>query len=151
MERNGRQDYWIWIWNWELDTIKKLALEPYKFSVIIENNIDQGFYFSEKLIDCISIFSVPIYWSHGHKNLAQFFIFLVSYFFSYIKELKNIIETANEELQIMAYNQRKDAILYSFQQALWFLDSATYKYPNYQILDGDDGSTGWNVLQYNLI
>ena len=59
-----------------------------------------------------------------------------------MKELRNIIEIelATEEMQIMAYNRRKDVMLYNFQQALWFLDIHTYKYPDYQLLDGDDGS-----------
>lgn len=121
---------------------KRVALEPYRFSIVIENNIDQGLYFSEKLIDCITMLTVPIYWSHGNQNLAQFFDFSGFILFSNISHLKNIIKTelATEEMQIMAYNNRKDAVLYNLKQALWFLDGATYKYPNYQLLDGNDGS-----------
>jgi len=42
--------------------------------------------------------------------------------FSNINELRNIIETelATEEMQIMAYNQRKNAMLYNLKQAVWF-------------------------------
>jgi len=54
---------------------KRVALEPYRFSIVIENNIDQGLYFSEKLFDCITMLTVPIYWSHGNQNLAQFCLF----------------------------------------------------------------------------
>jgi Glycosyltransferase family 10 (fucosyltransferase) C-term len=46
------------------------ALERYKFSVIIENSAYPG-YFTEKLIDCLSCHTVPIYW--GDPKIAATF------------------------------------------------------------------------------
>lgn len=46
------------------------ALGPYRFSVTIENS-SAPWYFTEKLIDCFSTFTVPIYW--GCPGIARFF------------------------------------------------------------------------------
>lgn len=37
------------------------TLAPYRFSIVIENERTPGF-FSEKLIDCLSVGTIPIYW-----------------------------------------------------------------------------------------
>ena len=46
------------------------ALRPYRYSIVIENERIEG-YFSEKLIDCMSQFTVPIYW--GAPNITDYF------------------------------------------------------------------------------
>lgn len=44
---------------------KLTALAPYHFSIIIESQRIPG-YFTEKLIDCISVGTIPIYWGDPH-------------------------------------------------------------------------------------
>lgn len=46
------------------------AYGPYKYSIIIENECSIG-YFTEKLIDCISVGTIPVYW--GDPNIAHYF------------------------------------------------------------------------------
>jgi len=40
---------------------KMETLSPYRFSIVLENERTPGF-FTEKLIDCISVGTIPIYW-----------------------------------------------------------------------------------------
>lgn len=49
---------------------KAMAIAPYAYHVVIENVRQRG-YFSEKLIDCFLLRTVPIYW--GAPDLAEFF------------------------------------------------------------------------------
>lgn len=49
---------------------KQTALAPYRYSLVIES-IRMDAYFSEKLIDCMSQGTVPIYW--GCPSIADFF------------------------------------------------------------------------------
>lgn len=46
------------------------AYAPYEFSIIVENERTPG-YFTEKLIDCLSQGTVPIYW--GAPDITNFF------------------------------------------------------------------------------
>lgn len=46
---------------------KFTALAPYQFSIVVESCQDPG-YFSEKLIDCISVGTIPIYWGSDIGN-----------------------------------------------------------------------------------
>lgn len=43
---------------------------PYKYSIVIENERTDG-YFTEKLIDCLSVGTIPIYW--GCPSIDAFF------------------------------------------------------------------------------
>jgi len=45
-------------------------LRPYRYSIVIEN-CRQDYFFSEKLIDCVSQGTVPIYW--GCPSIGNFF------------------------------------------------------------------------------
>lgn len=51
---------------------KTECLARYRFSIIIENNKDQGYYFSEKLVDCFLTATVPIVWGTGAKISENF-------------------------------------------------------------------------------
>ena len=49
---------------------KSEALADYRFSIVVENDRAEN-YFTEKLIDCLALGTVPIYW--GCPNIADFF------------------------------------------------------------------------------
>lgn len=49
---------------------KVQALGPYQYSIVIES-IDLRGYFSEKLIDCLSVGTIPLYW--GAPDIDQYF------------------------------------------------------------------------------
>lgn len=46
------------------------ALAPYRFSIVVENDRAEN-YFTEKLIDCFAVGTIPIYW--GCPNIGDFF------------------------------------------------------------------------------
>lgn len=46
------------------------ALAPYRYSIVIESG-RFDYYFSEKLIDCLSVGTIPIYW--GYPSIERFF------------------------------------------------------------------------------
>jgi hypothetical protein len=66
------------------------ALKDYKFSIVIENS-EASNYFSEKLLDCFAVGTIPIYW--GCPNVSAFFnssgIFPLS-------SLRSILRTPHE-------------------------------------------------------
>ena len=73
---------------------KIIGLGSYKFSVIIENQqIDN--WFSEKLIDCLSVGTVPIY--YGPSNINHFFDIRGILNFDTIDEFNHIIETIDDK------------------------------------------------------
>lgn len=49
---------------------KLWALAPYRYSIVVES-CRQNFYFTEKLIDCLAVGAVPIYW--GCPDIGNFF------------------------------------------------------------------------------
>lgn len=51
---------------------KTECLAAYRFSIIIENDKDQGYYFSEKLVDCFLTATVPVIWGTGAKIAEMF-------------------------------------------------------------------------------
>ena len=46
------------------------ALAPYRYSIIVESG-RFDYYFTEKLIDCLSVGTIPIYW--GCPSIWEFF------------------------------------------------------------------------------
>lgn len=65
---NGIDAYGAGVQRWIDD--KSDALKDYRYSVVIENS-RQSWYFSEKLIDCISQGTIPLYW--GCPGIRKFF------------------------------------------------------------------------------
>lgn len=49
---------------------KAQALDVYRYSIVIESCVVDG-YFSEKLIDCLSMGTIPIYW--GDPGIGEYF------------------------------------------------------------------------------
>jgi hypothetical protein len=74
---------------------KEDGLKDYRFSIIIENS-KQLNYFTEKIIDCLTLGTVPIYW--GCTNISEFFNMEGFICFSTIDELDSILESLTPEL-----------------------------------------------------
>lgn len=85
------------------------------FGVAIENFSHRGF-FTEKILDCFLLKTVPIYW--GCSNIGKFF------------DMKGVIEFGNvddfiyisNKLTIEDYNLRKEAIEKNYQLALQYVN-----------------------------
>jgi hypothetical protein len=74
---------------------KEDGLQDYHFSIIIENS-KQLNYFTEKIIDCLTVGTIPIYW--GCPNISEFFNTNGFIHFNSIKELDDILASLTPEL-----------------------------------------------------
>jgi hypothetical protein len=89
---------------------KAEALRTYRFSVVIESE-RRDWYFTEKLIDCLSQGTVPIYW--GCPDIGQFFNERGFLLFSSIEELGWVLRQLTEDI----YLGRMAAILENLEKA----------------------------------
>ena len=71
------------------------ALEPYRFSVVIENSKQPG-YFTEKLIDCLACQTVPIYW--GDPTIGKTFDLRGMISCEGPEQIKDAIQSCNDSL-----------------------------------------------------
>lgn len=67
---------------------KAIALAPYRYSIVVES-CRLNDYFSEKLIDCLSQGTVPIYW--GCNSIGEYFDTRGMIVFNHIDELGDIL------------------------------------------------------------
>lgn len=72
---------------------KELIFNNAKFSIVVENSVEKN-YFSEKLIDCLSTKTIPIY--NGCSNIFDFFNKESFLTFDSLEELIQIIENLSE-------------------------------------------------------
>jgi len=76
---------------------KLYGLKDYKFSIIIENT-KADYYFTEKLLDCFTTGTIPIYW--GCPSIGDFFNKNGILSFNNLDELNDIINMISNELYI---------------------------------------------------
>ena len=74
---------------------KEEVLAPYRFSIVIEN-YKSKYYFSEKLLDCLAVGTVPIYW--GAEDVGNYFDDRGIITFKDMEELNSIISNLTEEM-----------------------------------------------------
>jgi len=88
---------------------KEDALVDYMFSIVVENSIFDD-YFTEKLIDCFAVGTIPIYW--GTKNIHKYFNINGMLTFNNLSELDDIIKTLSPEL----YNNKLQYVTDNFDR-----------------------------------
>jgi len=91
----------------------------YKFSIIIENSKEDD-YFSEKLIDCFSCMTIPVYW--GAPNIGDYFDIDGMIIFNSIKNLQDIVGKLSEDL----YFKMKPTLINNRKLALNYSNTAQY-------------------------
>jgi hypothetical protein len=69
--RAGATAFDVWGGGYRPIDHKITALGGYRFSVVIENSRPDGWYFTEKLLDCFATYTIPIYW--GCPRVGTFF------------------------------------------------------------------------------
>jgi len=89
------------------------ALKDYRYSLIVEN-FRINHYFSEKLTDCFSTGTVPIYW--GCESITNFFNDRGMIVFTKIDELNDILNTIGPS----DYDNRMPAITENFEKCKSF-------------------------------
>ena len=90
------------------------ALKDYKFSIIVENSIEDG-YFTEKLLDCFLSGTVPIY--VGSKSVNNYFDENGIIHFEGDEDLPNILDTLTDEL----YQSKMESIKKNFEIAKQYM------------------------------
>jgi hypothetical protein len=94
---------------------KELIFNNAKFSIIVENT-NQHNYFSEKLIDCISTRTIPIYC--GCPNISEYFDMNGILVFNTIEELVDIITNLSSDY----YEQYIDVMEKNYQTSKQYWD-----------------------------
>ncbi len=92
---------------------KIVALRDFRYSLVVEN-FRINHYFSEKLIDCFSTGTVPIYW--GCDSISNFFNNKGMILFTKLEELNSILNTVGES----DYESRLSTIADNFEKCKAF-------------------------------
>jgi hypothetical protein len=82
---------------------KEESLLNYRYSIVIENSYTEN-YFTEKLVDCLAVGTVPIYW--GCPNIGEYFNTNGIISFRSLEELDKILNDLSDD----DYLARIDAI-----------------------------------------
>lgn len=108
---------------------KRTALSDYKYSIVIESMRLPG-YFSEKIIDCMSQGTVPIYW--GASDIGDYFDINGIIQFDNAFDLTDIlIEISTNEDD---YQQRMEAISNNILSCRKYVCGEDWLYENYPFL-----------------
>ena len=105
-----------------------VALDDYRFSVVVENNIDE-LYFTEKLLDCFASMTIPIYL--GGTNLERLFNTDGIIQINGVSDVENILEILNK-CTYSWYIYSLDAIQDNFQRVQQYLVTEDFIYENYR-------------------
>ena len=106
---------------------KEDALIDFMFSVVIENSICDD-YFSEKLVDCFAVGTIPIYW--GTRNIGDYFDIDGMLVFDNTDELDDIMHNLSPEL----YNSRLPHIKNNFERHFQYRVPEDWMFEHYPYL-----------------
>jgi hypothetical protein len=122
---------------------KTECLETFRYSIVIENDKDQGYYFSEKLVDCLSLGTVPIMWGSG-EHVKELFNAEGFMFWQTPEELHGILRALDTPAkQEKEYMKRIDAIRCNYKSALQFTTMIFDRFVRYVV--GPNGGPNCNV------
>ena len=94
---------------------KEDGLAPYRYSVIIENVREPG-YFSEKLLDCFLCRTIPVYW--GARDIGDYFNLKGMVTCDNEEEMRNAIATLTDD----DFERLNEHSQENFERALAFAD-----------------------------
>lgn len=100
---------------------KIFALKDFAFSLVIENHIQKN-YFSEKLMDCFTTGTIPIYF--GCTEIDKYFNTRGMIILDNVFDIKEIINTLN----LSKYQEMKKYIEENFHLSKQYIDSLSYSY-----------------------
>lgn len=101
------------------------GLAPYMYSIVVES-WRGDYYFSEKLIDCLSVGTIPIYW--GCPSIGQFFDEAGILSFNTMTELTRIINS----LSVKDYERRFPAVKNNIEIAKQFRCAEDWLFLNHK-------------------
>jgi hypothetical protein len=103
------------------------ATAPYRYSVVIENE-HLDWWFTEKIIDCFSVGTVPIYW--GCPDIGRFFDIDGVIPFNNLDELATILENISPE----DYKSRLKPIRKNLKISMQYRIAENWMFSNYPFL-----------------
>lgn len=112
---------------------KKVALRGYRFSVVIEN-CRANYYFSEKLVDCLSQGTIPLYWG---CDVSNFFDMRGIVRFESLHELGGILERLRGWRGEQFYRDRLTAVRENLERARYYACAENWIWETYDILRPD--------------
>ena len=108
---------------------KAESCKDYAFSVVIEN-CKEGYYFTEKIVDCFLSGVIPIYW--GCDYIGEFFNKEGFLTFNTLEELFEIVK--DPQYLIDFYTNNMPYIEENFENALIYKIGEDYLYTNYNTI-----------------
>lgn len=92
---------------------KVRGLQEYRFSIVIENSLSEGRYFTEKLLDALAVGTIPIYWGTD---------FAVRVFGGAVIPFRNVHEALRlvQSLKADRYEALRPELLRAQPIARWF-------------------------------
>ena len=106
---------------------KEEALSPYRFSIVIENT-QNPYYFSEKLLDCMALGTIPIY--HGATEIGSFFNEKGIITFDTLDDLDEILSSLSPELyaELLPYAEKNQKLVKKYDtQEDWIFENVLVK------------------------
>jgi len=103
---------------------KRLILKDYAFSITLENWIQDN-YFSEKIMDCFMLGTVPIYM--GARDIGKYFNLDGVILVESVEDILNVLPT----LSMKKYKHMLPAIKENFELAKNHYDTVNYSYNTY--------------------
>jgi len=104
---------------------KLTGLAPFRYSIVVES-WRGDYYFSEKLIDCLSVGTIPIYW--GCPSIGDFFDTDGIRSFSTMSELDCIMS----DIGVHDYNRRLEAVKRNLETAKQYRCAEDWLYLNHK-------------------
>jgi hypothetical protein len=102
---------------------KEEALVDYKYSIVVENT-NQINYITEKIVDCLAVGTIPVYW--GCPNISDFFDMDGIITFNTIEEFEKILPTLTTEL----YNSKIESVKKNLEKAKQYAITEDWLYEN---------------------
>jgi len=109
---------------------KEEALEPYRFSITIENSKQPG-YWTEKIVDCFATQTVPIFW--GDDSVCDYFDKAGMITFDTIDELESELDSIRDNGEEI-YRHMRPAIEHNLRMVEQYRIPEDWIYKNYKFL-----------------
>lgn len=106
---------------------KEEALSPYRFSIVIENT-QNPYYFSEKLLDCMALGTIPLY--YGATDIGSFFNEKGILTFTDLESLEGVLKSLSPELyaELLPYAEENQKLVRKYDtQEDWIFEHILLK------------------------
>lgn len=107
------------------------SLEDYRFSIVVENFIDDSPYFTEKILNCFATGTIPVY--RGPRNISKFFNENGIVFLDKSSDIFEVLPTLNEDF----YYSRMDSIKENLELSKQFDVLEDFIFSTYLIKEGN--------------